>query len=58
MSKPLKNNIPTKKKIFTMDTSKKTQEIDKLLKAELPKKMRESLEKRKDILLNNKTVKK
>ena len=41
-----------------MDINKRIEEIDKLLKAELPKKLRESLEKRKDILLKNKTVKK
>jgi Rod binding domain-containing protein len=39
-----------------MDTNKQIQEIDKLLKAEMPKQMRESLEKKKDILLNNKEV--
>lgn len=39
-----------------MDTNKQVQEIDKLLKAQMPKQMRESLEKKKEILLNNKTI--
>ena len=37
---------------------KKIQEIDKLLKAEIPKEMRKNLEQKKDILLNDKIVKK
>ena len=39
-----------------MDINKKIEEIDKLLKAEIPKQMRESLEKKKEILLNQKEV--
>jgi hypothetical protein len=39
-----------------MDINKKIEEIDKLLKAEIPKQMRESLEKKKEILLNEKEV--
>ena len=43
-----------------MDTNKQLEEIDKLLKAQMPKQMpkqmRESLEKKKEILLNNKEV--
>lgn len=41
-----------------MKNDKTIQEIDKLLKAEMPKSMRDNLEKKKEILLNNKTVKK
>ena len=39
-----------------MGIEKKIDEINKLLKAELPKQMRESLEKKKEILLNQKEV--
>lgn len=39
-----------------MAIDKQIEEIDKLLKAQMPKQMRESLEKKKEILLNNKEV--
>jgi hypothetical protein len=39
-----------------MGTNKQVEEIDKLLKAQMPKQMRENLEKKKEILLNNKTI--
>ena len=39
-----------------MVTNKQVEEIEKLLKAQMPKQMRESLEKKKEILLNNKEV--
>ena len=42
-----------------MEVNKQIQSIDKmLLDSTLPKKMREQLEKKKNILLNNKTINK
>jgi hypothetical protein len=62
MAKPINTQTPTKIKILMeniiTDNSEVIKNIDKMLKENLPPAMRKQLEKKKEILLNNKTINK